>query len=83
MGHPAPDHSAEITALRNHSAWEYLSPLETKAVLAAIEMLEEHEKGTLEICDLPHARTLVTLCLGKPFEPLGSAPDETTLRDGR
>lgn len=83
MGHRAPDHSAEISALREHSAKQYLSPLEAKAVLTAIEMLEAHETGTLEICDLPHARSLVTLCMGKTFEPMGSAPDETTLRDGR
>lgn len=73
MGHPAPDHSAEIAELRSHSAWDYLSPLEAKAVLTAIELLEAHQTGTVEICDLPHVRTLVTLCLGKPFEPTGDA----------
>ena len=73
MRHTEPDHSAEIAALRDHSAKEYLSPLEAKAVLTAIELLEAHQEGTVEICALPHARTLVTLCLGKPFEPTRDA----------
>ena len=70
MSHPAPDHTAEIAALQNHARSEYLSPLEAKAVLTAVEMLRAHEAGTLEICDLPHARSLVSLCLGRDFDPL-------------
>ncbi|WP_282070508.1 hypothetical protein [Janibacter hoylei] len=70
MGHPAPDHSAEITALQRYATSDLLSPLEVKAVLTAIEVLEAHEKGRVEVCDLPHVLSLVSLCLGRAFEPV-------------
>ena len=69
MSHPAPDHSIAISALQRHATSEHLSALEAKAVLTAIEMLEAHEAGALEICDLPHATSLVSICLGRTFDP--------------
>ena len=69
MEHQRPDHSAEIAALEAHARLEYLSALEAKAVLTAIEMLRAHEQGLVEICRLPHAASLVSLCLGRPFDP--------------
>ena len=47
--------------------------MEAKAVPTAIELLQAHEAGTLEICDLPQVRSLVTLCLGRDFEPVPTA----------
>lgn len=68
MSPTAVAHDDEITRLRAHARADYLSPLEAKAVLTAIELLEGHVRGQVRLCELPHAQSLVSLCLGSPFE---------------
>lgn len=60
-------HADEIARLRTHASSDHLSPLETKAVLTAVELLEGHAQGKVRLCELPHVQSLVSLCLGEPF----------------
>ncbi|CAM3908322.1 hypothetical protein [Janibacter anophelis] len=63
----APDHTAELTALRARLYSPELSALEAAAMLAATELLRAHEQGRFEICDNPHCVALISLALGSPF----------------
>ncbi len=62
------DHTAELTKLRARIYSPELSALEAAAMLAAIELLRAHERGEFEICENPSCVTLLTLCLGAPFD---------------
>lgn len=37
-------------------------------MLAAVELLRAHEQGGFEICENPCCISLLSLCLGTPFE---------------
>lgn len=66
--HDAPDHTAELTKLRARLYAPELSALEAAAMLAATELLRAHERGDFEICDNGYCVSLISLCLGSPFE---------------
>ncbi|NYF98093.1 hypothetical protein [Janibacter cremeus] len=63
-----PDHTAELTKLRARLYAPELSALEAAAMLAAVELLRAHEQGRFEICDNSYCISLLSLCLGTPFE---------------
>lgn len=66
MPHTDAVHADEIARLRTQASSDHLSPLETKAVLTAVELLEGHAQGKVRLCELPHVQSLVSLCLGEP-----------------
>lgn len=63
-----PDHTAELTKLRARLYSPHLSALEAAAMLAAVELLRRHEQGDFEICENPYCISLLSLCLGSPFD---------------
>lgn len=69
------DHTAELTKLRARIYSPELSALEAAAMLAAIELLRAHEQGAFEVCENPSCVTLLTLCLGSPFELVHDGDD--------
>ncbi|MGO1167903.1 MAG: hypothetical protein ACTMHL_14970 [Janibacter sp.] len=76
--HSTPDHTAELTKLRARLYSPDLSALEAAAMLAALELLRAHEHGDFEICDNPYCISLLSLCLGTPFDVVHDDPEDCT-----
>lgn len=50
--------------LRRYADSPWLSPLESEAFAASAELVREHWLGRLDLSPMPHARTLIAMCVG-------------------